>query len=368
MNGQLLYHIALTCIPNIGDISAKKLIAYCGSSEQVFKENKQALEKIPGIGSVYANKILNSRSEALIRAEEELIFIEKNNIQALLYGQSNYPKRLLHCEDSPIVLYVKGDITFNNPKVISIVGTRKATEYGKDFCNKIMEELKPHQPLIISGLAYGIDICSHKAAINNQISTAGVLAHGLDRLYPSQHKSVAQKMLEKGGLISDYKSNTNPDRENFPKRNRIVAGLSDLTMVIESSKKGGSLITANIANDYNRDVFALPGRLSDKQSEGCNHLIKTNKAHLVESVKDIEYLMGWETNKYIATRQTHLFTELSTEEKQIVALFSKKEKLGVDELALKAKMPMSKITSTLLQLEFKGALQAFPGKMYRLIN
>ena len=268
MKGQLLYHIAITSIPNIGDITAKKLIAYCGSSEQVFCEKKSVLEKIPGIGGINASKIISHKTEALAIAEEELVFIKKNNIKPLFYLNDNYPKRLLHCEDGPVLLYSKGDVEYNNPKVVSIVGTRKATDYGKEFCDKIVEELASHNPLIVSGLAYGIDVCSHKAALKNNIPTVGVLAHGLDRLYPSQHSSIANKMLENGGLLSDYKSRTNPDRENFPKRNRIVAGLSDLTIVIESSKKGGSLITAYLANDYNRDVFALPGRLNDSQSEG----------------------------------------------------------------------------------------------------
>ncbi len=367
MNEQLLYHIAITSIPNIGDITAKKLIAYCGSSEQVFREKKGVLEKIPGIGGINARKIIQHKTEALAIAEEELIFIKKNNITPLFYLNDNYPKRLLHCEDGPILLYSKGNAEFNNPKVISIVGTRKATEYGKSFCDKIVKELKPHHPLIISGLAYGIDICSHKAALKNNLPTVGVLAHGLDKLYPSQHTGVAKQMIENGGLLTDYKSRTNPDRENFPKRNRIVAGLSDLTIVIESSKKGGSLITAYIANDYNRDVFALPGRLNDSQSEGCNNLIKINKAALIQSVKDIEYIMGWEAEKKVIQNQTQLFVELSSEEKTIVAILSKQEKIGIDELSLQAKIPMSKTTAMLLEMEFNGVVKMLPGKLYKLV-
>ena len=366
MNEQLLYHIAITSIPNIGDITAKKLIAYCGSSEQVFKEKKSVLEKIPGIGGVNATKIINHKTEALALAEEEVIFIKKNNILPLFYLNDNYPKRLLHCEDGPILLYTKGNVEFNNPKIVSIVGTRKSTDYGKEFCNKIVEELIPHQPLIVSGLAYGIDICAHKAALKNKLSTVGVLAHGLDSLYPTQHTSVAKEMLERGGLISDYKSRTNPDRENFPKRNRIIAGLSDLTIVIESSKKGGSLITAYIANDYNRDVFALPGRLSDIQSEGCNHLIKTNKAALIQSVKDIEYIMGWEADKIVKPNQTQLFVELTPEQKTITKILAKYDKIAIDELSLQAKLPMSKTTSMLLELEFDGVVKSLPGKLYKM--
>lgn len=367
MNEQLLYHIAITSIPNIGDITAKKLIAYCGSSEQVFSEKKGVLEKIPGIGAVNAQKIITHKTEALTIAEEEIAFIKKNDISPLFYLNDNYPKRLRHCEDGPILLYSKGNTEFNNSKVVSIVGTRKATDYGKDFCNKIVEELAPHQPLIVSGLAYGIDVCSHKAAIKNNITTVGVLAHGLDRMYPSQHTSVAKQMLENGGLLTDYKSGTNPDRENFPKRNRIVAGLSDLTIVIESSKKGGSLITAYLANDYNRDVFALPGRLNDSQSEGCNNIIKNHKAALIQSVKDIEYIMGWEAEKKIKPVQRQLFVELTPEQKLIADIISKKDKIGIDELSLQAKFPMSKTTAMLLEMEFEGVVKTLPGKLYKLV-
>tara|TARA_B100000809_G_scaffold57505_2_gene53641 strand:+ start:15478 stop:16581 length:1104 start_codon:yes stop_codon:yes gene_type:complete len=367
MNEQLLYHIAITSIPNIGDITAKKLIAYCGSSEQVFKEKKSVLEKIPGIGAVNAQKILTHKTEALAIAEEELVFIQKNGIVPLFFSNDNYPQRLRNCEDGPVLIYSQGNVDYNNQKVVSIVGTRKATEYGKDFCDKIVAGLAPHKPLIVSGLAYGIDVCAHKSSIKNNLPTVGVLAHGLDRLYPAQHKGVANQMIENGGLLSDFKSRTNPDRENFPKRNRIVAGISDLTIVIESSKKGGSLITAHIANDYNRDVFALPGRLGDSQSEGCNNLIKTNKAALIQSVKDIEYIMGWETKKKSKVIQHQLFVELTPEQKVIVDIISKKGKIGVDELSIQAKLPMSKIASELLDMEFSGVVKTLPGKVYSLV-
>lgn len=366
MNEQLLYHIAITSIPNVGDVTAKKLIAYCGSSEQVFSEKRSSLEKIPGIGEVNAQKIITHKTEALAIAKEELSFIKKNDIVPLFYLNDNYPKRLLQCEDGPILIYTKGSIELNNPKVVSIVGTRKATDYGKDFCNKIVEELAPHQPLIVSGLAYGIDVCSHKAAIKNNLQTVGVLAHGLDRLYPQQHSGVAKQMIENGGLLTDFKSGTNPERENFPKRNRIVAGLSDLTIVIESSKKGGSLITAYLANDYNRDVFALPGRLNDSQSEGCNNIIKNHKAALIQSVKDIEYIMGWEADKKDQKKQTQLFVELTPEQKIIADIISKQDKIGIDELSLQAKLPMSKTTAMLLEMEFDGVVKTLPGKQYKL--
>ena len=284
MDKNLLYHIALTSIPNIGSITAKKLIAYTGSVSQIFNDKKSTLEKIPGIGAFNAQNIIQNKDFALNLAQHELSFIEKHNINALTYLEDNFPKRLIQCEDGPLVIFSNGEFNFNSQKVISIVGTRNATDYGKEFCENLIFDLMPHKPLIVSGLAFGVDICAHKSAIKNNLPTIGVLAHGLDRIYPAIHTSTAKQMLENGGLVTEFRSGTNPDRENFPKRNRIIAGLSDLTIVIESSKKGGSLITADLANSYNRDVFALPGRINDTQSEGCNALIKQNKAHLIQSV------------------------------------------------------------------------------------
>ena len=367
MNEQLLYHIAITSIPNIGVITAKKLIAYCGSSEQVFKEKKRVLEKIPGVGEIHSLAINEHKEEALVAAEEELKFIEKEAITPLFYLDEHYPKRLFHCEDGPLVLFMKGKPDLNAQKVVSVVGTRMATEYGRGFCEQIIEELTPHQPLIVSGLAYGIDICAHRAALKCGLPTIGVLAHGLDRVYPSQHTAVAREMQEQGALLTEFKSATIPDRENFPKRNRIVAGMADLTIVVESSKKGGSLITAELANNYNRDVFALPGRLSDSQSEGCNRLIKTHKAALIQSAKDIEYIMNWKTEHKNKSKQTQLFVELTPEQKLITEVLSKSDKAGIDDISLQAKLPMSDTASLLLELEFNGVVRSFPGKLYKLI-
>lgn len=367
MNDSLLYNIAITLIPNVGDVTAKKLIAYCGSSEQVFKEKKSVLEKIPGIGPINAQGIIQNKNMALELAEQEVKFVDKNEITPLFYLDEKYPQRLLHCEDGPVILYAQGNIDFNTQKVVSIVGTRRATDYGREVCEKIVEELAPHNALIISGLAFGIDICAHKAAIKNNLPTVGILAHGLDRLYPQQHQLTANQMLERGGLATNFRSKTNPDRENFPKRNRIVAGLSDLTIVVESSKKGGSLITADLANGYNRDVFAVPGKVTDTQSEGCNNLIKINKAALIQSVKDIEYVMGWQVTEATKNFQTNLFIQLSDEQKVITSVLEKKGMTGVDELSLQACLPMSKTVSLLLELEFEGVVKSFPGKLYKLI-
>lgn len=366
MDKNLLYYIALTTIPNIGSITAKKLIAYTGSVNQVFSDKKSALEKIPGIGEVNAQNITQNKDFALSLAQNELAFIEKNNIKAYSFLDDNYPKRLIHCEDGPLVIFSNGEFNFNTQKVISIVGTRNATDYGKDFCEKLMNDLASHKPLIVSGLAFGIDICAHKAALKNNLPTVGVLAHGLDRIYPTIHASTAKQMVQHGGLVSEFRSGTNPDRENFPKRNRIIAGLSDLTIVIESSNKGGSLITAELANTYNRDVFALPGRINDMQSEGCNALIKQNKAHLIQSAKDIEYIMGWKAEETVTSNQTKLFVELTNEEKLIYDILNRQDKVAIDDISLLAKLPMSKTGSILLEMEFKNLVKSLPGKMFKV--
>jgi DNA processing protein len=365
MSDQLKYKIALTLIPNIGDILAKRLVAYCGSVEGVFKEKKFALEKIPGIGAAYAKQLFDPT--IFDRAEEEIKFIEKNNITPVFYLESNYPKRLTHCEDSPVLLYFKGDADLNSEKMISIVGTREATDYGRSLCEKLIADLAPYNPMIISGLAYGIDVCAHKAAMDNGLKTIGVVAHGLDKVYPALHRTIADKMTEHGGLLTDFMSKRIPDRENFPRRNRIVAGISDATIVIESKKDGGSLITADIANSYSRDVFAFPGKVGDATSEGCNNIIKQNKAALIQSAADIIYIMGWEEKKQKnAPKQRQLFVELNADEEVLVNLLKEKNTVNVDDICLLAKMPMSKVSSLLLTLEFSGIVKSLPGKMYRL--
>ncbi|CAN5328284.1 DNA-processing protein DprA [soil metagenome] len=364
MDESLKYKIAISLIPNIGDVLAKRLVSYCGSAEAVFNEKQLALEKIPGIGGFHAKAVLTQK--VFKRVEEELKFIEKNKITPLFYLDKEYPKRLTHCEDSPVLLYFKGKANLNAQKVISIVGTREATDYGKQVCEKLIADLSGYNPIIVSGLAYGIDICAHKAAMDNNLSTVCGLAHGLDRIYPALHKAIAEKMLENGGWLSDFTSGVSPDRENFPRRNRIVAGMSDATIVIESKIGGGSLITADIANSYNRDVFAFPGRVTDECSLGCNNLIKQNKAALIQSAADIIYIMGWEQTLKNAPIQKQLFVELKPDEEILVNLLKEKEGVNVDDICLFAKMPMSKVSSLLLTLEFSGIVRSMPGKMYRL--
>lgn len=362
----LIYKIGITLIDGVGDINAKALISYCGSAEAVFKEKKNRLMKIPGIGPVTAEAVISQK--VLSRAEEEIKFIVKHKISALFFTDEIYPKRLKHCEDSPVMLYYKGNANINEKKILSIVGTRNATDYGKKIVETMMNNLVGQDVLIVSGMAYGIDICAHKASLENNLPTIGVLAHGLDRIYPSVHRSTAEKMVKNGGLLTDFISRTNPDKENFPKRNRIVAGMADATIVIESGKKGGSLITADIANSYNRDVFAFPGRVDDKYSEGCNFFIRTNRAALVNSAEDIIYSMGWEEKKKKSEvrSQKQLFVELSPEEKIIVDYLQNNEQANIDEMAYATKLSMGTLSTVLLTLEFSGLVKSLPGKMYQL--
>lgn len=361
---ELKYQIAMTLLEGIGAIGAKKLIAYCGGAEAVFKEKKSALLKIPNIGQKAAKTILTSN--LFTEAEAEIKFIQQNGISAHFFLNKSYPQRLLHCEDGPILLYAKGNMDLNAQKVVSVVGTRKATVKGKAFTEKLVEELAPHHPIIISGLAYGIDICAHKAALKNNLSTIAVLACGLDEIYPKAHFSIAEKLLQNGGLVSHYKSGTKLFPTQFAERNRIVAGMADAIVVIESSAKGGSLITADLGNGYNRDVFAVPGRPDDSQSVGCNRLIKQNKAALIESAKDIEYIMGWEKSSSSPnSNQASLFVDLSANEQSILDELKSGEAKALDDISLSAKIPTSKTTATLLSLEFKGLIQSLPGKMYQ---
>ncbi len=363
---ELKYQISITLLEGIGAIGAKKLIAYCGGAEAVFKEKKSALLKIPNIGQKAAKTI--TKSNVFAEAEEEIKFIQQNGIEAHFFLNKSYPQRLLHCEDGPIVLYAKGNMDLNAQKIVSIVGTRKATVKGKAFAEKLVEEIAPHNPVIVSGLAYGIDICAHKAALKNNLPTIGVLACGLDEIYPKAHYSTSEKMLQNGGLVSDYKSSTKLFPTQFAERNRIVAGMADVIVVIESSEKGGSLITADLGNGYNRDVFAVPGRPDDSQSVGCNRLIKQNKAALIESAKDIEYIMGWEkSSSSPKNNQASLFVDLSAEEQIIFDQLKNGEAKALDNISLSVKFPMSKTAATLLILEFKGVVRSLPGKMYQRI-
>jgi len=361
----LLYQIAITLVPGIGDVLGKKLISYCGSPESIFREPKKRLQKIPRISDKLITAIGNK--DLLNRAEKEIGFIEKYRIKPLYFQDKDYPSRLRNCLDSPIMLYYKGNAGMNMSKVIGIVGTRSATDYGKEICNKIISELVDYQVMIVSGLAYGIDSCAHRASIAAGLPTIGVLGHGLDRIYPFQNKGLAEKMIHHGGLLTDFISETKPDRENFPQRNRIIAGLCDAIVVVEAAKRGGALITAEIANSYNRDVFAVPGRIGDIYSDGCNFLIKINKAALIQSGEDIKYLMGWDTQKAgKISQQRKLFIEMTPAEEIVVKILSEGGETGIDELSIKSELSMSRCSAALLNLEFEGVIKSLPGKMYSL--
>jgi len=358
----LLHQIALTKLPQIGDITAKKLLFHFGDAEGVFSaKNKELL--VAGFSKLVIHSLRNNT--ALKEAEKEVAFVEKNNITPVFYTDANYPYRLKFCDDGPILMYYRGNANLNYNRILSIVGTRKITDYGKWIGRKIIEELSDYNILIVSGLAYGADTVAHQSALDFGIPTVGITAHGQDMLYPAENRKMAKKMLEHGGVLTEFPSETQPNRENFPKRNRIIAGLSDATLILEAGAKGGALITADIANSYSRDVFAVPGRANDLMSEGCNNLIKYNKAALVTSAKDIVRAMNWEP-KELKNKQTTLFQELNDEELLVAKILSDNGECGIDMLVNCVEFSASKMAAILLSLEFKNLVRCLPGKRYTL--
>jgi DNA processing protein len=364
---QLKHKIALGLIPRIGDINARKLVSHFGGVEAIFYEPYRNLIKIPGIGSGIA-KYISDRSY-LETAEKEAEYVTRNNIRTYFYLDNDYPFRLRQCDDSPVMFFFKGNCNLDASKILSVVGTRNATTHGRELCEKIIEGLAAGHPdlIVVSGLAYGIDISSHKAALANNLQTIGVLAHGFRTIYPAIHASTAKTMINKGGLVTDFLSDALPERNNFLKRNRIIAGLADATLVVESGIKGGALITADIANSYNRDVFAVPGRPDDQWSAGCNSLIKNNKAFLTECSDDIEYFLNWKPEKSKPAIQKTLFFDLSETERRIFELLSKQGELTIDTICRSLDIPVYKLSSLLLQMEFKGLLKCSPGNLYRTV-
>ncbi len=365
----LKYQIALTLIKGIGPILAKKLIAYVGSIEGIFNEKERSLIKIPGIGEYLAKQISNQN--VLELAENEINFISKHHIETLFFLDKNYPERLKQCPDSPILLFMLGNVDLNAKKIINVVGTRKATAYGKEICNRFISELaeRMRDIIIVSGLAYGIDITAHKAALTNGLQTVAVMGHGLDIIYPSQHRAIAKEITLQGALLTEFTSHSEFLKQNFVKRNRIVAGMTDATIVVESSEKGGALITAELANSYSRDVFAFPGRIDDKHSTGCNKLIKSNKAALIESVKDLEYIMGWDTKKKKDNLQLSIpLSQISDDENKIYSLLKEEGQIDIDSLSQKTELPVYALSAILLNLEFAGLVKAMPGKIFAAIS
>jgi DNA processing protein len=367
---ELLYQITLKQIYGVGDVIAKNLIAYCGSASAVFKAKKTELLKVPQVGEYVAAFVLNARNDAELfkRAEAEIKFMEEEKVTSLFFTDAAYPFKLKHCMDAPILLFYKGTANLNQEKIVAVIGTRNATDYGKQQTEKLIADLAAENILVVSGLAYGIDICAHKAALANKLDTVGVLAHGLDHIYPEVHSNTANKMIHQGGLLTEFLSQTNPDKENFPKRNRIVAGMSDAVIVVESKQRGGALITAEIAHTYNRDVFAFPGRVDEVHSAGCNMLIKRNKAALIENAADLLYAMGWEQidTKKTKNKQIVLPIDLSEDENQIINLIRETEAIHVDEICTKLQLTPSKASGLLLQLEFSNLIKSLPGKLYTL--
>lgn len=369
MNDQALIHrIALSLLKGIGPVNARNLVAYCGSVDALFTDQavRRSLEKVPGIGPVLAASIRGSR--VMHRAEAELTYVRRHGLRALFYQDEAYPKRLRPCDDAPVMLYVKGNADLDAGRSVAIVGTRTPTEQGRRACIELVEGLAGSDVLVISGLAYGIDIVAHRTALKQGLSTIGCLAHGLDKLYPGEHVHTAREMCTHGALVSELPSGTSFAPGNFPARNRVIAGLSDATIVVESGTRGGSLITADIANSYDREVMALPGRASDAKSAGCNKLIKDNKAHLITGAEDVLRLMEWlpKPGKRPEVVQAPLFAELQPDERMLVDVIRAKGSADIDVLCSESRMPTHKASTILLALEFNGVVRSLPGKVYAL--
>lgn len=367
LNTHLLQQqIAVSFLQGIGPIRARAILSKLPNIDSLFRYSLKELEDATGI----TRKLLRqmNRDLALARAEKELHFIQKNQIQTYFFTEENYPRRLKQCEDAPILLYGRGNMDLNPPRTVAVVGTRNATAYGKQTCEELIHALSDKNILVVSGMAYGIDICVHQLCVKHNVPTVGVLGHGLDRLYPAAHKVTAKKMLNNGGLLTEYIPGTMPDRENFPMRNRIVAGMCDATIVVESKHKGGSLITAELANDYSRDVFAVPGNIGQEFSQGCNQLISQSKAHLYLSPDYFLNWMEWKEQKKPKTAQRALFLNLNDEERVVVDILQKEGEQHMDSLAVKSKNPISKTSVLLFQLEMNGWVKALPGQKYVLVG
>ena len=365
---ELFFRIALTKVPKVGAVNAKNLIAHCGSAEAVFKASKITLMKIGGIGEGIADYIL--KSDVLSWAEREMDFIEKNKIRVLYHTDADYPRRLCAQADCPMLLYYKGTADLNAPRIIGIVGTRKPSSYGIRMCEEIVEGFLPHNVLIISGLAYGIDSVAHRRCLALNMSTVGIMGTGLQRIYPNEHREMGLKMCETdGGLLTEYPSDQDPEQKHFPMRNRIIAGMSDAIIVVETAEKGGSMISANMAIEYGRDVFAVPGRVGDAQAQGCNNLLRFRKAHLIEHADNVAKHLRWiDMDAAKPAVQAQLFVEFNENERIIIDILKKHEaSVPIDALSTAAKLNPSQIASLLLNLEFKGIVQSLPGKRFGLL-
>lgn len=358
--------LALHFIPGLGNYTIRQLVSYCGSAQRVFQLPKGRLLKVPGIGEITARGVRNA--DPFRAAEREIRRAEQHNVRLVFYTDPDYPARLRQADDAPSLLYTKGSINFEAGKSIGIVGTRKATEYGRRCTSALIEGLLHHQPLIVSGLAYGIDIHAHREAVRLGLQTVGVMGSGIDVIYPNAHSDVVIRMLSNGGVVTENPFSTKPDAHNFPARNRIIAGLIDVLVVVEAAERGGALITADIANSYDREVLAFPGDVGKSFSEGCNNLIKCNRAHLIASPMDLERIMNWDVGTPLPAKAKAPAVELDMEETVVVSCLqaNTSKALHIDEISWRTALPMAKTASLLLGLEFKSVVNALPGRMYRL--
>ncbi len=361
---ELFYLLALLSVDGVGDVTAKKLLSHYDSAESLLKTKPEKLARIEGIGTRFLPAFKDK--SIFKKAEAELRFIQDRQINFTTYSEATYPDRLKHCADGPVVLFHLGNIDFQNPKMISIVGTRQITSYGMDFCKNLIADLAPLNPVIVSGFAFGVDIAAHLSAIGHNLQTIGVLAHGLNQIYPKTHRRFAAQMEQNGGFVTEFWSNSEPVPQNFVRRNRIVAGLSEATIVIESADKGGSLITANMAGDYNREVFAVPGRTGDKYSQGCNNLIKSQRAQLITGAEDLIYLLNWDL-KQVPPVQKQLFVAMDENEQKVYDFLLTGGRELLDSIALECNFPVSQLSGILLQMELKGVIRPLPGKQFEVI-
>lgn len=360
---ELIYQLSLTKVPGIGNNLSKVLISYCGSAKKVFFEKKHALLKIPGIGENTANNIVKFKDFS--PAETELEFIKKHKIKPIFFLDKEYPYRLKNYEDSPLVLFYLGNADLNKQRVLSVVGTRKSTIYGKQFTEQLIEALVPYDVLIVSGLASGTDTNAHKSALKNNLQTVGVVGHGFHTIFPADNRQLAKEMLKNGALLTEYWYKEVGNKENFPMRNRIVAAMSDALIVVESAEKGGSLITAEWANNYNIDVFSLPGRINDTYSKGCNQLIRENKSAIIDSIPELINTLGYELKSTKKQKQLELLPDLNENEFKVYELLKRGE-MPIDQLHYHSKLSMSQLALILLDFEFKGLINSLPGKTYSL--
>ena len=371
MNEELLYTMALTRLPGLGMIGAHRLMEAAGSATTIFSNAKNLKDIVPDVSQKVIDAIVNC--DVLRLCEAEIRFAEKNGIRCLTLNDEDYPSRMRECDDAPLLLFYKGTANLNSLHIINLVGTRHATEYGRDICQRFISELHEIMPdvLIVSGLAYGIDINAHRAALQYGMNTVGVLAHGLDRIYPAVHRNTAADILSHGGLLTEYPSGTNPDRQNFLKRNRIIAGICDATIVVESAAKGGALVTADIAESYHRDCFAFPGRINDEYSSGCNALIRNNKATLLQSAEELVKAMNWDYTPTSNPRegiQRQLFPDLSPEEELVMSQLEKNpDGLQINTIVVNTNIPINRMTGILFEMEMKGVVRALAGGVYKLI-